>query len=336
MRLPPGKIPKEILESVIFKNLGVKRNEVVLGPLVGFDAAIINAGGKSIVVSVDPITGALERIGWLAVNVNANDVATFGVEPTFFLSCILLPEKAESGIIETISVQMDRAAKALEMAIVGGHCETTPGLASPIVVGCAMGIANRGKYVVSGGAKAGDKIVLTKSVGIEGTAILASDRKQQLVKVLGPETLRRAEKFYERISVVKDAIIAFRTGAVHAMHDPTEGGLAGGVHEMADAANLGVRILEEKIHIEPETAKICDFFRIDPLQLIASGSLLIAVEGDSADKVLKALDRNSVKASVIGEFVLSPKQRLITHRNGKVEKLARPVTDHLWQALDKP
>jgi hydrogenase expression/formation protein HypE len=304
--------------------------------LVGFDAAIINAGGKSIVVSVDPVTGALERIGWLAVNVNANDVATFGVEPTFFLSCILLPEKVESGIIETISVQMDRAAKALEMAIVGGHCETTPGLASPIVVGCAMGIANRGKYVVSGGAKAGDKIVLTKSVGIEGTAILASDRKQQLVKVLGPETLRRAEKFYERISVVKDAIIAFRTGAVHAMHDPTEGGLAGGVHEMADAANLGVRILEEKIHIEPETAKICDFFRIDPFQLIASGSLLIAVEGDSADKVLKALDRNSVKASVIGEFVLSPKQRLITHRNGKVEILARPVTDHLWQALDKP
>jgi hydrogenase expression/formation protein HypE len=336
MRLPPGKIPKEILESIIFKNLGVRRNEVALGPLAGFDAAVINVDDKSIVVSADPITGALERIGWLAVNVNANDVATFGVEPSFFLSCIMLPEKAESEIIETISVQMDRAAKELRMAIVGGHCETTPGLANPIVVGCTMGIADKGKYVVSGGAKAEDKIILTKSIGIEGTAILASDRKQQLSKVLDSETLHKAEKFYERISVVRDAITAFKTGFVHAMHDPTEGGLAGGTHEMADAASLGVRILEEKIRIEPETAEICDFFKIDPLQLIASGSLLIAAEGNSADKVVKALERNHVEAAVIGEFVSSPDVRLITHKNGKVERLVRPVADHLWKALEKP
>ena len=336
MILPLGKIPKDLLEKVVFSHLGIERNEVAVGPLAGFDAAVLNAGNKSIVVSTDPITGALERVGWLAVNVNANDVATFGVEPAFFLSCIMLPEKSDSRMVETISIQMDKAAKALGMAIVGGHCESTPGLTSPIVVGCAMGITGKGEYVTSGGAKPGDKLILTKSVGIEGTAILASDRRELLRKTLGADLLRKAERFYERISVVKDAVTAFKTGFVHAMHDPTEGGLAGGTHEMADAASLGVRILEEKIRIEPETAEICDFFRIDPLQVIASGSLLIAVEGNSADKVVKALERNHIEAAVIGEFVSSPKERLITRENSKVERLVRPVADHLWQALEKP
>jgi hydrogenase maturation factor len=336
MKLPPGKIPKDLLEKVVFSHLGIERNEVAVGPLAGFDAAVINTGSKSIVVSTDPITGAMERVGWLAVNVNANDVATFGVEPAFFLSCIMLPEKSDSRMVETISIQMDKAAKALGMAIVGGHCESTPGLTSPIVVGCAMGITGKGEYVTSGGAKPGDKLILTKSVGIEGTAILASDRKELLRRTLGADLLRKAERFYERISVVEDAVTAFKTRFLHAMHDPTEGGLAGGTHEMADAACLGVRILEEKIRIEPETAEICDFFKIDPLQLIASGSLLIAAEGNSADKVVKALERNHIEAAVIGEFVSSPDVRLITRKNGKVERLVRPVADHLWQALEKP
>lgn len=334
MSLPSGKIPIDILKEVIFQNLGVKRDEVVLGPSAGIDGAVINVGSKSLIVSMDPITGALERIGWLAVNVNANDVATFGVEPAFLLSCIMLPENANRKTIETISVQMDEAARTLRIAIVGGHCETTPGLANPIVVGCAVGITESGKYVTAGGAKPGDKLILTKSAGIEGTAILASDRKEQLMKALDRKTLENAAKFHDQISVVKDATTAFKTGAVHAMHDPTEGGVAGGIHEMADASNLGVKAFEERIRIAPETAKICEFFRIDPLQLIASGSLLIATKRNSADEVVKVLRKNQVTATAIGEFLSSPKERLIV-REGRSEKLIRPVSDHLWVALKK-
>ena len=334
MKLPPGKLPINILKEVIFKNLGVIREEVVLGPTTGFDGAVIDVGDKSLIVSMDPITGALERIGWLAVNVNANDIATFGVEPAFFLSCILLPENANRQIVETISVQMDKAAKKLGMAIVGGHCEVTPGLTNPIVVGCAMGITEKGNYVTAGGAKLGDKLILTKSVGIEGTAILAADREEQLKKILKPAMLRNAKKFYDNISVVKDAITAFKTGAVHAMHDPTEGGLAGGIHEMADASNLGVKMYEEKIQIAPETVKICNFFRIDPLQLIASGSLLIAAKRNSAEKVVEALEKNQIVAAVIGEFLSSPKERIIACESGGLEKLVRPVSDQLWLALE--
>lgn len=135
MKLPPGKIPIDILKQVVFKNLGAEHREVILGPSAGIDGAVIDVGDKSIVVSTDPITGATERIGWLAVNVNANDIATFGCEPAFLLSCILLPENSDEAIVKTISTQMNRAATDLRIAIVGGHCETTPGLKNPIVVG---------------------------------------------------------------------------------------------------------------------------------------------------------------------------------------------------------
>lgn len=335
MTMPHGKIPVDILKDVVFKNLGASRKEVVLGPSAGFDGAVIDVGNKSLIVSADPITGAIERIGWLAVNVNANDIATFGVEPAFLLSCILLPEKADAKTVGIISDQIGRAARDLGMAIVGGHCEVTPGLADPIVVGCAIGITEKGNYVTAGGARSGDKLILTKSAGIEGTAILASDRERKLAKKMAPLTLENAKDFYGQISVVKDALTAFQTGGVHAMHDPTEGGVAGGIHEMADASNLGASIFEGKIRISPETQEICDFFHIDPLCLISSGALLIAAEPGSAEVMVKRLGQKKIPASVIGEFQENPRNRKITRKNGKTENLQRPLSDHLWRALSK-
>jgi len=335
MKLAHGKIPIDILESVVFKNLGIRRREVVLGPSAGIDGAVINVGNKSLVVSTDPITGAIELIGWLAVNINANDIATFGVEPAFLLSCILLPENADMKTVETISGQMGKAAKELGIAIVGGHCEVTPGLANPIVVGCTIGMTEKGNYVTAAGVKQGDKIILTKTAGIEGTAVLASDKENQLEKVVSATTLRNAKRFYDQISVVKDAITAFKTGAVHAMHDPTEGGVAGGIHEMADASHLGFRVHKKKIPVRPETTEICNFFEIDPLQLTASGSLLIAVERDSADRVVGILSKEGITAEVIGEFLPSVEERIIIQEDGSSENLVRPVSDHLWSALEK-
>jgi len=335
MRLPLGKIPVDILKEVVFRNLGVKRKEVVLGPSAGFDGAVIDIGNKSLIVSMDPITGAVERIGWLAVNINANDVATFGVEPAFFFSCILLPEKADRKIVETICIQMDEAAKDLGLAIVGGHCEVTPGITNPIVVGCTMGVAEKGSYVTAGGAKPGDKLILTKSAGIEGTAILASDREEQLNKAMSTARLQKAKDFFCQISVVKDAVTAYKTGCVHAMHDPTEGGVGGGIHEIADASNLGVKVFEEKIQFQPETMKICDFFKVDPLQLISSGALLISAKPEFAEKIINRLHQERISASVIGEFLEDPQVRTIVRKNGKIQTLPRPSSDHLWLALSK-
>jgi len=335
MKLPPGKIPIDILKDVVFKNLGATRDEVTLGPAAGIDGAVLDVGTKNAIVSMDPITGAVERIGMEAININANDVATFGVEPAFFFSCIMLPENADSKIIGTISTQMHNAAKELGIAIVGGHCEVTPGIANPIVVGCIMGLTEKGKYVTAAGAKTGDKIILTKTAGIEGTAILATDREEQLKKVFSQSLLDSAKQFYNHISVVKDALTAYRTGGVHAMHDPTEGGILNGIHEMADAANLGARILVEKITIEPETAKLCRFYEIDPLQLISSGALLIASDPEAAPKIIDNLAKEHIYADVIGEFTPNPNKRLLVHGDDSAELLQRPASDHLWIALSR-
>jgi hydrogenase expression/formation protein HypE len=335
MTLPPGKIPIDILKEVVFKNLGAKRDEIAIGPSSGIDCAVIDVGDKSLIVSMDPITGALEIVGYLAVNVNANDIATFGCQPLFLVSCIMLPEKAKKKTVEIISSQMNEAAKSLGIAIVGGHCETTPGLSHPIVVGCMMGITEKGRYVTAAGAKRGDSLILTKSVGIEGTAILATDRETQLKKVLGSRLLESAKVFYKKISVVKDATTAFKTGGVHAMHDPTEGGVAGAIHEMADASKVGVRISEDKIRVQLETLKICEAYDIDPLQLIASGSLLIAADPGFANRIVRNLRDDNIDAEIIGGFLRSQEGRLIARKNGKMEKLQRPVTDQLWPALVK-
>ena len=335
MKLSPGKIPIDILRNTVLKNLGANRAEVVLGPTIGVDGAVLDIGDKSVIVSMDPITGAIERIGFEAVHVNANDVATFGVEPAFIFSCIMIPEGASSQIVETISAQMGKAAMELGVAIVGGHCESTPNLVNPIVVCCIIGLTKKGKYITTAGVRDGDQLILTKSAGIEGTAILAVDREEQLSKVLNSETLQTAKEFYKQISVVKDALTAYHAGGVHAMHDPTEGGVINGVHEMADAANLGVRVFEERIVVKPETLEICRYFKIDPLQLISSGALLIAAEPEAVLEIIKALKQQGISAVVIGEFNSDAKNRVFELKTGDTQVLPRPISDQLWTALSR-
>jgi hydrogenase maturation factor len=332
MKLPLGKIPSDLLRRIVFKNLGIKRPEVIMGPAAGIDGAVIDSGNRQLIISMDPITGSVEQVGWLAVNVNANDIATFGVEPAFLFSCILLPRKADEFVVEKICSQMDQAARELGVSITGGHCEVTPQLINPIVVGCMMGITEKGKFVTANGSQPGDQIILTKSAGIEGTAILASDKENQLKEVLDAKTLKSARDFFKRISIVKDALTAFNSGGVHAMHDPTEGGITGAIHEMADASNCGVEILSDKIVVERETEQICRFYGLDPLQLIASGSLLISAEPKSSEKILEALHNKDIQAQCIGQF-LSNKKRIIIGKNGQKHKLVRPLTDQLWKAL---
>jgi hydrogenase expression/formation protein HypE len=331
----PGKVPTEVLEKIVFRHLGVKREDVILPPSIGEDAAIVRAGKEVLAFSSDPITGAEEWLGWLAVHVSANDIATRGIQPRWFNSIILLPENSTTKHIEKICTQMDKAAKQLNIAITGGHCEITPGIKQPIVTGCAVGIAEDGKYVTSSGAKIGDSIILTKGTGIEGTAILASDRKKELIKVFDKSFIMKAENFFQKISVVKDALTAFKTGGVTAMHDPTEGGVAGGLHELADAANVSFQVYEQKIIIQEETRKICAHYEIDPLQLISSGSLLIIAENGKMNEIISNLSKNDIQASTIGKITEPSSGRNFVTKTGEKTKLSRPANDNLWTALAK-
>ncbi|NJE76049.1 AIR synthase family protein [Thermococcus sp. ES12] len=329
--LPPGKIPPEKLRELVFNHLGARGERVIIGSDLGIDAAAIDFGPSVLVASTDPITGAEKGIGFYAVHVNANDVATFGARPKWFLVSILLPESADEKVLTEIMRELHESAIKLGVAIVGGHTEVTPGLERPIVVGTMLGEVERGKLVTSNGARPGDAIIVTKWAGLEGTSIIASERSEELERVFGREFVERARAFIEMISVVEDALTANEVG-VHAMHDPTEGGIANGLHEMADAAGLGFRVYRERIPVREETLEICRFYNLNPLALISSGTLMIAAPKGRIGDVVEALRKKGINASVIGEFVEDPSVKVIVE-NGREKPLKRPESDELWKVL---
>lgn len=328
--LPAGKVPPEVLEK-LFKRLGASDPRVLLGPGEGIDFGAVDFGERILVASTDPITGAVEDIGFYAVHVNANDVAVAGARPKWFLLTMLLPEGSDERLPERIMEEIDREAKKLGIAIIGGHTEVTPGLDRPIVIGTMLGEVEREKLVRPDGAKPGDAIILTKWAGLEGTSIIAHEKGGELEKVFGREFVEKAKSFIEMISVVKDALLANEIG-VHAMHDPTEGGIANGLHEMADSAGLGFRVVAERIPIREETRQICEFYKLNPLALISSGALLIAVRRDKAEAVVQKLLENSINASIIGEFLDQEDKRVIVEK-GIEKPLERPVSDELWKVF---
>ncbi|MFX1577773.1 MAG: AIR synthase family protein [Promethearchaeota archaeon] len=334
--LPTGKVPPKILEKTVFPFLGAADSDVIHGPGIGRDAALVRVERKVIVATTDPITGAVQNIGAYVIHICANDIATFGIRPRWFLATILLPENAESHMLEKIMVSMHSAAESLNVSIIGGHTEVTPELKRPIIIGFMLGVSDHNQYVASTQAKSGNSIILTKGVAIEGTAILATEREKLLRERLGTELVTRAQQYVHKISVVPEAIKAMETGAVTAMHDPTEGGVANGLHELADASELGFIVDRSKLVIHEETTRICDLFDINPLNLIGSGAMLIAVEEKNAPKVIQILKEEGISASIIGRLVKDPTQRKIIESDGSMKSLVQPTKDALWEALSKP
>jgi len=157
-RFLPGKLPYEFLQKLVFTKLGIPDKRVLVGPSIGEDAAVIEFGDRVLVMATDPITAATKDIGWLSVHINANDVASCGVKPIWFLCTILLPEGSDESIVEEILSQIDRACKELKIALIGGHTEISAGLNRPIIVGFMIGEAPKDRYVRTGGAKPGDSI----------------------------------------------------------------------------------------------------------------------------------------------------------------------------------
>lgn len=326
----PGKVPPEKLREIVFNHLGVEDERVLIGPSVGVDAAAIDFGERVLIATSDPITGAEKGIGYYAVNVNANDVATMGARPRWFLVTILLPETAGEALLREIMDDIHRGARELGVAVIGGHTEVTVGLERPIVLGTMLGEVEKGKLVHAGNARPGDAIILTKGLAIEGTAIIAAEKEEELRSAYGDDFVGRAKSFLQKISVVKDAMVAMEVG-VNAMHDPTEGGVANGLHEMAEASNLGFRVYGERLPIAEETRVICRHFNLDPLALISSGALLIAAPPERAKKVVEALRKEGITAEVIGEF-LEEKKRVIVV-DGEERPLPQPKTDELWKVV---
>jgi hydrogenase maturation factor len=300
---PLGKLPQTDLISLLSQFTSVNDPRVIFGPGLGRDAAVIDFGDRYLVTKSDPITFATDQIGWYAVNVNANDIACLGAEPKWFLATLLLPEDGtDYHLVENIFQQLHQASADLDITIVGGHTEITHDLDRPIIVGAMFGEVAAQYFVRSDGARPGDRLILTKAICVEGTSILAREFYNTLSKSFDAAVLDKAANFLHNpgISVVKEASLIVNAGEVHAMHDPTEGGVATGIYEMLEAANCGAVIDGDILPIYEETKLICAALNLDPLGLIASGSLLAAVAPQDVDSIIKALDKSGIPASIIG------------------------------------
>jgi hydrogenase maturation factor len=302
--LPVGKLRPEFLERLF--GAYVSRGErVVVGPRVGEDAAVLDVGDRYLVATADPITFASDDIGWYALHVNANDLAVRGARPLWFLATLLLPDNGMSeDRVEGLFAQLGEACAELDVALVGGHTEVTAGLPRPIMVGCMLGEVDKDRLVTTGGARDGDALLLTKGVPLEGAAILAREYGAEAGRRGVPaDVVGRARELLRRpgISVLPEARLACRTARPHSMHDPTEGGVATACWEMAQAAEVGLRVHRERIPVLDEGRSLCAAFGLDPLGTIASGSLLLAVAPADADAVVAACRDAAIPCAVIGE-----------------------------------
>ncbi|MFQ5541369.1 MAG: AIR synthase family protein [Candidatus Binatia bacterium] len=306
MKYPVGKLPLKALASLLDRN-EIEDERVIVGPAIGEDAAVIDTGGANyLIAKTDPITFAADKIGWYAVNINANDIATMGASPQWFLATLLLPEsQTEQSDVERIFEDILEACKNLGVSLIGGHTEITHDLKRPIVVGQMLGEVKKERMVRTSGARVGDSVIITKGIAVEGSAIIGREKAAELIAVIGREELMRMQNFlYDPgISVVKDALVAAEAAEIHSMHDPTEGGVATGLHEIAAAARVGLIIDAEALLIFPETRKLCDHYGLDPLGLIASGALIITCEAATADSLVTRLRAEGISAIVIGRIV---------------------------------
>jgi len=316
---PVGKLPQGLLGRLL-REYTEADNRVLVGPSAGEDAAVIDFGDTCLVAKTDPVTFVSKDCAWYAVNVNANDIAAMGAVPRWFLATALLPEgKTTERYVEKLFDSISSACSELGISLCGGHTEITAGLNRTIIVGHMLGEVSKEKIVLSSGAKEGDDILLTKGVAIEGTSIIAGEREKELKGKYSQGALKRMKEFVKvpGISVLKEAYLANTLPGIHAMHDPTEGGLSMGLYELAGASKVGLEIEEDRINILPECFELCNEFGLNPLGLIASGSLIIVTEQSVTDKLRKLLREHQIDVSVIGRVAGKSGVRLI--RGGKRE-----------------
>lgn len=302
---PIGKVPTAFL-SHLWRDRGPNDPSVIVGPGVGHDVAVLDLGDKYLVAKTDPITFATDLIGWYAVHVNANDVACSGADPEWFLATLLLPEgQADGALVEAIFDQVTEACQAIGATLVGGHTEVTHGIERPIVMGCLLGRVGVDDLVTTDGARPGDAVLLSGGVPIEATAIIAREKGAELEGRFSHAFLERCRGFLfdPGISVLRAARIATSASEVHAMHDPTEGGLLTGLWELAQAAQVDLEIETAAIPVLEEGRQLCEAFGLDPLASIASGALLLTVPERDAEPLLQAYRAQGLRCERIGSVV---------------------------------
>jgi len=334
--LPLGKLPAQLLDRLLAK-APVDDPRVLLGPGVGLDCAVVEAGDELLVLKSDPITFVTREFGRYLVSINGNDVATTGARPRWLLLTLLLPEKGTTeSLAEALMEEVYAACEAERISLVGGHTEITHGIDRPIAVGTLVGTVAKNRLVTPRGARRGDRLLLTKTVPIEGTAILSWEMGDRLAGILSAEELEEARQFLfdPGISVAPDARLALSAGKVTAMHDPTEGGLKAALWELAQASGKSLHVDLSRVPVAKVSGAICEGLGIDPLETIASGSMLMTSPAEDVPKVCAALEEGGIACTEVGE-VGGPPVAVMDRSGGEERLVSWPEQDGVARAFEK-
>ncbi|MGL6063889.1 MAG: AIR synthase family protein [Fusobacteriaceae bacterium] len=326
-----GKLNISDLKSLILDNIRNNREEVLTNPEIGGDCAIIECKGEKLIyLSSDPITGSTKEIGKLGVNINANDIATSGTAPLGIMLTILAPPNTKKNELEKIIKEAQDECDKLNMSILGGHTEITDAVNRIIISVTAIGIGEKKELKLQNKIKAGDCFLITKGVGIEGTGIIASEKEYELTEKFGKDFVDKAKDNLQHTSVVKDGILGKKLAK--SMHDATEGGLLGAIWELCEFCGFGAEIYEEKIYISKETREISNYYKINPLRLISSGTMLILVEKKDLEELKKKYSENNIESYFIG-VLTENKEKLMINSIGEKTLIEEPESDELYKVL---
>jgi hydrogenase expression/formation protein HypE len=335
--LRAGKLDIDILRGLLEKH-AVLDPQVVLGPKIGEDAAVVDPGKGSDhywVMTSDPITFTTDQIGYYGVVVNLNDIATRGAIPRWFLATLLFPEGESLDLIKNVFAQIHDACHRFGISFIGGHTEITPGIERTILSGHMIGEVQKDRLVVTGGTEAGDILLLVKGICIEGTSIIARERETELIAGgISPSLIQKAKSFIFNpgIEILSAARLACNSASVHSMHDPTEGGLINGIVEIALASGKEIVVDLKKVPIYEESRVLCQHFGLDPFGVIASGALLLAVSPSNLPNLSKAYTEASIPFQVIGEVRTGP-ARVVARSKGSMEELTPFARDEILKIL---
>lgn len=324
-----GKVSETVLKRSVLKQIRHRRSEVLVGPNVGEDCGVIELKEDEVfVVSTDPITGTKEDIGTLAVHITANDIASNGAEIIGILLTILLPKGSKEKDLKEIMKEVEKVCSTLNIDVIGGHTEVTAAVNQPVITVTGVGKMPKSHMIKTAGVSVGQEIVVTKWIGLEGTAIIAKEKLEDLTSKYTKDFIQGAVSFMEHISVVKEAMIARKMG-VTSMHDVTEGGIFGALWELGEASHVGMEIDLKKIPLRQETIEICEYYNINPYQLISSGVMLMVT--DRANALVEELKKNGIPATVIGRIV-EGNDKIVINEDEK-RYLIPPKSDELYKVM---
>ncbi len=335
MKLPLGKLPRKVLTSKVLEKITTDKS-VLLPPKYGEDGSVVKTDSNLIISAADPITGATKYAGWLSVHVNANDIAVHAAKPKWFTTILMFPKNTDENKIEETMQGILEALREINANLIGGHTEVTDRVSEAIIAGFMMGIPMiSGKFISSSGAKPGDLILMTKGAGIEGTLLLASELCTP--HKCNEELIKRALRYKEYISILPEVRVLVSNldiNGIHAMHDATEGGLLNAIYEVAMASGLGFKIDRKKVIVRKETKELAEIFNVDPLRLISSGTLIVALDRKHAYDAVRILRENSIDSEIIGEF--TDNQKMYIYEGSKLrEEVAGDIIDEYWLLLEK-